>query len=205
MSFEYSKVQEAAKKLKQKELALIKKVEFFEESEKLKKIHSSSETEEARAEALQALKLENAELKEALSKQTHFHESRLQSEKKEDYSKRLSLEHCRYELEQKEEKIKKKLESAIKNWDHAKENSCSGMNLEELFDCWQKIENESRKKIESIAKAIKREQKLKSQNNFIVKENIFLKERVDSLERDINLSVLGVPRKLIKPNEEEEP
>lgn len=43
------------------------------------------------------------------------------------------------------------------------------MSLDEMFVCWEKIEAESRKKFEGIAKAIRREQKLKSQNNFIIK------------------------------------
>lgn len=95
------------------------------------------------------------------------------------------------------------MENAIKNWDHAKENNCAGMSLEELFECWQKIESESRKKFEVITRSIQREQKLKSQNKFVAKENLFLKERVDALEKDINLSVLGLPRKMVKVNETE--
>ena len=77
--------------------------------------------------------------------------------------------------------MKKKLSNAILNWDHCKENSCNGMSLEEMFVCWEKIESESRKKIESINRSIKREQKLKIQNGFIIKENTYLKERVESL------------------------
>lgn len=38
-------MQEISKKLKQKELSLIKKLEYYEESEKLKKMHSSHEAE----------------------------------------------------------------------------------------------------------------------------------------------------------------
>ena len=88
----------------------------------------------------------------------------------------------------------------MRNWDHAKENSCSGMSLEELFGCWEKIECDSRKKIEGINKSIKREQKLKIQNGFIIKENSYLKERVEALEREMNLSGLCQPRKQIKVN-----
>lgn len=79
---------------------------------------------------MKSLQLENAELKESLAKITKLYESKIHGEKKEDYSKKISLEHEKYELEQREEKIRKKLESAIKNWDHAKENNCSGMNLD---------------------------------------------------------------------------
>jgi hypothetical protein len=35
-------VQETTKRLKQKELALLKRIEYYEENEKLKKIHSFS-------------------------------------------------------------------------------------------------------------------------------------------------------------------
>ncbi len=104
-------------------------------------------------------------------------------------------------MEQREEKIRQRLESAIKNWDHAKENNCAGMNLDELFNCWAKIEAESRKKFEGIAKAIKREQKLKSQNNFILKENFFLREKIEALEKDFNMQALGNPRKRVKEEE----
>lgn len=48
------------------------------------------------------------------------------------------------------------MENALKNWDHTKENNYEGMNIDELLNCWQKIEMESRKKIEGIGKAIKR-------------------------------------------------
>jgi hypothetical protein len=130
-------------------------------------------------------------LKESLAKLTRLYEGKVTSEKKEDYSKRMSLDHFRFELEQKEEKIRKKLEGAIKNWDHAKENSCVGLPLDELLGCWEKIEHESRRKIEGINRSIRREQKLKIQNGFIVKENAYLKERVDALEREMNLAPLG--------------
>ena len=43
--------------------------------------------------------------------------------------------------------------------------------------------NENGIKFETIAKGIRREQKLKSQNHFILKENIYLKERVEQLEK----------------------
>ena len=43
MSLEYNKVQEVSKKLKQKELKLLKKVEYYEESEKLKKFNPTSQ------------------------------------------------------------------------------------------------------------------------------------------------------------------
>lgn len=49
-----------------------------------------------------------------------MYEARLQNEKKEDYTKRMSIENEKYELAQREEKIRKKLESAIRNWNHAK-------------------------------------------------------------------------------------
>ena len=49
------------------------------------------------------------------------------------------------------------------------------MDTDELFLAWEKIESDSRRKLESVAQGIQREQKLKSQNNFILKENI-LKE-----------------------------
>lgn len=78
------------------------------------------------------------------------------------------------------------------------------MQLEELFCCWEKLENESRKKIEGINKSIKREQKLKIQNGFIIKENAYLKERVEALEREINLSGLCQPRKMVKLDTPEE-
>ena len=41
----------------------------------------------------------------------------------------MNLEQFKFDLELKEEKIRKRLENAIKNWDHAKENNCSGMHL----------------------------------------------------------------------------
>lgn len=44
MSLEYNKVQDISKKLKQKELNLIKKLEYYEESEKLKKMHRSTDS-----------------------------------------------------------------------------------------------------------------------------------------------------------------
>lgn len=146
MSIEYNKVQETTKKLKQKELTLIKKLEYYEENEKMRKIHSSEEADEVKEEHYKALQLQNAQLKESLAKASNMYESLMQNDKKEDYTKRISIENEKYELEQREEKIRRKLESAIKNWDHAKENNCSGMNLDKLFFCWEKIENESRKK-----------------------------------------------------------
>jgi hypothetical protein len=72
------------------------------------------------------------------------------------------------------------------------------MNLDDLFGCWAKIEAESRKKFEGIAKAIKREQKLKSQNNFILKENFYLREKLEALQKDFNMQALGNPRKRVK-------
>ena len=156
MSIEYNKVQQTTKRLKQKEYSLMKKIEYYQENEKLKKIHTSSEAEEVKAENVRSLMLENEELKASLTKSKTMYESLLTNDKKEDYTKRLSIENERYELEQREEKIKKRLESAIKNWDHAKENNCTGMSLDELFNCWTKIELESRKKFEGIVKAIKR-------------------------------------------------
>jgi hypothetical protein len=49
MSAEYHNINDTAKKLKKKELDLLKKLEYYEESEKLKKINSSHEADEFRA------------------------------------------------------------------------------------------------------------------------------------------------------------
>lgn len=82
MSIEYNKVQETTKKLKQKELALLKKMEYYEENEKLKKIHCSSEAEEAQIEHMRALQIENEELKESLQKAKSTYEAMLGHQRK---------------------------------------------------------------------------------------------------------------------------
>ena len=41
--------------------------------------------------------------------------------------------------------------------------------LQDLISCWEEIERESCRKFDAIAKGIKREQKLKTQNNLILK------------------------------------
>jgi hypothetical protein len=41
--------------------------------------------------------------------------------------------------------------------------------------------NENAIKFETISKGIRKETKLKSQNDFILKENIYLKERIEAL------------------------
>ena len=43
------------------------------------------------------------------------------------------------------------------------------MEIDEAFNLMEKLENETRRKMESIAQGIQKEQKLKSQNNFILK------------------------------------
>ena len=48
------------KKLKQKELNLIKKLEYYEESVKVKKLQNSSDNEEAKGENIKMLQLENS-------------------------------------------------------------------------------------------------------------------------------------------------
>lgn len=52
-----------------------------------------------------------------------------------------------------------------------------------MIDLCEVMLNENAIKFETIAKGIRREQKLKSQNHFILKENIYLKERVEQLEK----------------------
>jgi hypothetical protein len=48
-----------------------------------------------------------------------------------------------------------------------------------MIDLCEVMLNENAIKFETIAKGIRREQKLRSQNHFILKENIYLKEKVD--------------------------
>lgn len=83
-------------------MSLLKRIEYYEENEKLKKIHSSSEAEEVQLEQARALQAENDELKEAIQKSKTAYEALLGHDRKEDYSKRLTLENERYELEQRE-------------------------------------------------------------------------------------------------------
>ena len=78
--------------MKQKEYSLMKKIEYYQENEKLKKIHTSSEAEEVKAENVRSLMLENEELKASLTKSKTMYESLLTNDKKEDYTKRLSIE-----------------------------------------------------------------------------------------------------------------
>jgi hypothetical protein len=52
-----------------------------------------------------------------------------------------------------------------------------------MIDLCDVMMNENGIKFETIAKGIRREQKLKSQNHFILKENIYLKEKVEQLEK----------------------
>ena len=55
-------------------------------------------------------------------------------------------------------------------------------------------------KFEMIAKGIRKQTKLKSQNEFILKENIYLKERISAFQKKIqseNFESMK-PRKLLK-------
>ena len=83
MSAEYHNINETAKKLKKKELDLLKKLEYYEESEKLKKMNNSHEADEFRAENWDYLKMENDELKSELAKLKTINESLMSNEKKE--------------------------------------------------------------------------------------------------------------------------
>ena len=55
-------------------------------------------------------------------------------------------------------------------------------------------------KFEMIAKGIRKQTKLKSQNEFILKENIYLKERISALQKKIQIENFESmkPRKLLK-------
>ncbi len=76
------------------------------------------------------------------------------------------------------------------------------MAFEEIVLLWEKVEGQTKKKLECLAEGIQKEQKLKSQNNFILKENIYLKEKLSSMEKEyVQLSGSKNPRKMAKLNE----
>ena len=58
--------------------------------------------------------------------------------------------------------------------DSSKENG-NDSSIDDLLGKWEEIEKDTDRKIEAISKGIKKEQKIKSQNKLIMKENIFLK------------------------------
>jgi len=63
----------------------------------------------------------------------------------------------------------------MKNWEGFSNKSQEDVSTEEMIDLCEVMLNENAIKFDTIAKGIRREQKLKSQNHFILKENIYLK------------------------------
>ena len=78
-------------------------------------------------------------------------------------------------LSVKYDKFRVKLGQLMKNWEGFGNRVQEDVSTEEMVDLCEVMLNENGIKFETIAKGIRREQKLKSQNHFILKENIYLK------------------------------
>ncbi len=63
----------------------------------------------------------------------------------------------------------------MNKWGGHLKNSQDNITTDKMLDLCEEMVEEQDKRFENISKSIKREQKLKSQNHFILKENIYLK------------------------------